>query len=49
MSKASAWRLTDCSSRYQRLGKDGLGLISKESDPKDKSRTLLKLTRKGRI
>ena len=48
MSKASASRLTDYLSRYHRLGKAGLGLISKESDPKDKRRTLLKLTRKGK-
>ena len=48
MSKASASRLTDYISRYHRLGKSGLGLISKEQDPKDKRRTLLKLTRKGK-
>ena len=48
MSKASASRLTDYISRYHRLGKAGLGLISKESDPRDKRRTLLKLTRKGK-
>ena len=48
MSKASSSRLTDYISRYHRLGKVGLGLISKESDPKDKRRTLLKLTRKGK-
>ena len=48
MSKASSSRLTDYISRYHRLGKAGLGLISKESDPKDKRRTLLKLTRKGK-
>ena len=32
MSKASASRLTDYLSRYHRLGKAGLGLISKESE-----------------
>tara|TARA_B100000401_G_C52622677_1_gene632140 strand:+ start:464 stop:793 length:330 start_codon:yes stop_codon:yes gene_type:complete len=48
MSKASASRLTDYISRYHRLGKAGLGLITKELDPKDKRRTLLKLTRKGK-
>ena len=48
MSKASASRLTDYLSRYHRLGKAGLGLISKEADPKDKRRILLKLTRKGK-
>ena len=48
MSKASASRMTDYISRYHRLGKVGLGLISKEQDPKDKRRTLLKLTRKGK-
>ena len=48
MSKASASRMTDYISRYHRLGKTGLGLISKEQDPKDKRRTLLKLTRKGK-
>ena len=48
MSKASASRLTDYISRYHRLCKAGLGLISKESDPKDKRRTIIKLTRKGK-
>ena len=48
MSKATASRLTDYLSRYHRLGKSGLGLISKESDPRDKRKTLLKLTRKGK-
>ena len=48
MSKASASRMTDYISRYHRLGKSGLGLVSKEQDPKDKRRTLLKLTRKGK-
>ena len=48
MSKASASRITDYLSRYHRLGKPGLGLISKEQDPNDKRKTLLKLTRKGK-
>ncbi len=48
MSKASASRMTDYLSRYHRLGKAGLGLISKERDPKDKRKTILKLTRKGK-
>ena len=48
MSKASTSRITDYISRYHRLGKSGLGLVSKEQDPKDKRRTLLKLTRKGK-
>ena len=48
MSKASASRMTDYLSRYHRLGKAGLGLITKEQDPKDKRKTLLKLTRKGK-
>ncbi|WP_288250349.1 hypothetical protein [uncultured Prochlorococcus sp.] len=48
MSKASVSRLIDYLSRYHRLGKAGLGLISKESDPKDKRRTHLKLTRQGK-
>ncbi len=48
ISKASASRLTDYLSRYHRLGKAGLGLITKESDSKDKRKTLLKLTRKGK-
>ena len=48
MSKASSSRMTDYISRYHRLGKSGLGLVSKEQDPKDKRRTLLKLTRKGK-
>ena len=48
MSKASTSRMTDYISRYHRLGKAGLGLISKEQDPNDKRKTLLKLTRKGK-
>ena len=48
MSKASTSRITDYISRYHRLGKAGLGLISKEQDPNDKRKTLLKLTRKGK-
>ena len=48
MSKASASRMTDYISRYHRLGKAGLGLITKKHDPKDKRRTILKLTRKGK-
>ena len=48
MSKSSASRMTDYISRYHRLGKAGLGLIKKVSDPKDKRRTFLKLTRKGK-
>ena len=48
MSKASASRMTDYISRYHRLGKPGLGLVSKEQDPKDKRKTILKLTRKGK-
>ena len=48
MSKASSSRMTDYISRYHRLGKSGLGLITKDQDPKDKRRTLLKLTRKGK-
>ena len=42
MSKASTSRITDYISRYHRLGKPGLGLISKEQDPNDKRKTLLK-------
>ena len=48
MSKASTSRMTDYISRYHRLGKPGLGLISKEQDPKDKRKTILKLTRRGK-
>tara|TARA_B100000530_G_scaffold112577_1_gene70334 strand:- start:398 stop:613 length:216 start_codon:yes stop_codon:yes gene_type:complete len=48
MSKASTSRMTDYISRYHRLGKAGLGLVSKEQDPNDKRRTVLKLTRKGK-
>ena len=48
MSKASTSRMTDYISRYHRLGKAGLGLITKEQDPNDKRKTLLKLTRKGK-
>ena len=48
MSQASASRMTDYISRYHRLGKPGLRLVSKEQDPKDKRRTILKLTRKGK-
>ena len=36
MSKASCSRMTDYISRYHRLGKAGLGLITKNQDPKDK-------------
>ena len=48
MSKASSSRITDYLARYHRLGKTGLGLISKERDNKDKRKTSLKLTRKGK-
>ena len=48
MSKASSSRITDYFSRYHRLGKAGLGLISKERDNNDKRKTSLKLTRKGK-
>ena len=48
MSKASASRITDYISRYHRLGKKGLGLVTKEQDPKDKRKTVLRLTRKGK-
>jgi len=48
MSKASSSRITDYLSRYHRLGKAGLRLISKERDIKDKRKTTLKLTRKGK-
>ena len=47
MSKASASRMTDYISRYHRLGKAGLGLISKEQDPKDKRKVRIYLTKKG--
>ena len=48
MSKSSCSRMTDYISRYHRLGKSGLGLITKNQDPKDKRKTILKLTRKGK-
>ena len=48
MSTSSASRMTDYLSRYHRLGKAGLGLISKERDINDKRKTSLRLTRKGK-
>ena len=48
MSKTSSSRITDYLARYHRLCKTGLGLISKERDSKDKRKTSLKLTRKGK-
>ncbi|MFN7322999.1 MAG: MarR family transcriptional regulator [bacterium] len=44
---SSGSRNTDWLSRFHRLRKPGLNLISKEVDPLDRRRTILKLTPKG--
>ena len=44
---SSASRLTDWLSEYHRLGKPGLGLITKTKDPTDFRRILITLTPKG--
>tara|TARA_R100000781_G_scaffold73211_1_gene45742 strand:+ start:923 stop:1297 length:375 start_codon:yes stop_codon:yes gene_type:complete len=48
MNKASGSRNTDWLARLHRLGRPGLNLITKEVDPTDKRRSILKLTRKGK-
>ena len=46
-STASGSRNTDWLSKYHRLNKPGLDLISKEVDPTNRRRQILKLTPKG--
>ena len=45
---ASASRLTDWLSDFHRLGKPGLGLIEKYTDPSNRRRQYLRLTEKGK-
>jgi DNA-binding MarR family transcriptional regulator len=45
---ASASRVTDWLSDYHRLGKPGLGLIEKYTDPACRRRQYLRLTEKGK-
>lgn len=47
MTVASGSRNTDWLSKYHRLNKPGLDLITKEADPSDRRRQILKLTPKG--
>lgn len=47
MTVASGSRNTDWLSKYHRLNKPGLNLITKEADPTDRRRQILKLTPKG--
>ena len=47
-SPASGSRNTDWLSKNHRLGKPGLDLITKEVDPDNKRRLILKLTPKGK-
>jgi len=48
LKTASASRLTDWLSDYHRLGKPGLGLIEKYTDPTNRRRQYLRLTEKGK-
>ena len=48
-STASGSRNTDWLSDFHRLNKAGLGLITKQRDPLNRRRHLLKLSPKGRI
>lgn len=48
MTVASGSRNTDWLSKYHRLNKPGLDLITKEADPTDRRRQLLKLTPNGK-
>ena len=45
---SSASRLTDWLSDFHRLGKPGLGLIEKYTDPSNRRRQYLRLTEKGK-
>lgn len=47
LTTSSASRLTDWLSEYHRLGKPGLGLITKSKDPTDYRLVVLKLSPKG--
>ena len=47
LKTASASRLTDWLSDFHRLGKPGLGLIEKFTDPANRRRQYLRLTAKG--
>ena len=47
LETASRSRVTDWLSDYHRLGKPGLGLITKTIDPANRRRRVLKLTSKG--
>ena len=47
ISVAGASRCTDWLSKYHRLGKPGLDLISKSQDPTNRRRVMLSLTPKG--
>lgn len=48
LTTASGSRNTDWLSKYHRLNKPGLDLITKEVDPFDRRRQILSLTPKGR-
>lgn len=49
LTPASGSRNTDRLWKYHRLGKPGLDLITKEADPTNRRRTILKLTPKGEL
>ena len=48
LSVAAGSRCTDFLCEENRLGKDGLGLITKEVDPSNRRRQVLRLTQKGK-
>ena len=48
LSVAAGSRCTDFLCEENRLGKDGLGLITKEVDPTNRRRQVLRLTQKGK-
>ena len=48
LSVAAGSRCTDFMCEENRLGKDGLGLITKEVDPSNRRRQVLRLTQKGK-
>lgn len=48
LKSASGSRVTDWLSDYHRLGKPGLGLITKKVDPTCRRRQILQLTSKGK-
>lgn len=47
LETASSSRVTDWLSDYHRLGKPGMGLITKTTDPTNRRRKILRLTPKG--